>query len=148
MQVLENLILENRDVVVAIGETGFDYHYLAAEKDKRDSQIKNQQAWWIYQWELAQKHNLPLVIHTRDARDDTIAFMKEHDIYHAVMHCFSEDWEFARELIEFSDDIYFSFSGILTYKNAAKIQEAAQKIPLDRILIETDSPFLSPQPVR
>lgn len=64
------------------------------------------------------------------------------------MHCFSEDWDFAHELLEFSDEIYFSFSGILTYKNSQKIQEAAMKIPLDRILIETDSPFLSPQEVR
>lgn len=64
------------------------------------------------------------------------------------MHCFSEDIAFARELMEHSERIYFSFSGIVTYKNAPLIQEAAQKVPLDRILIETDSPFLSPQPVR
>lgn len=65
-----------------------------------------------------------------------------------MMHCFSEDWEFADELLGFSDEIYFSFSGIVTYKNAVKIQEAAKNIPLDRILVETDAPFLAPQPVR
>lgn len=64
------------------------------------------------------------------------------------MHCFSEDITFARELMEFSDNIYFSFSGIVTYKSAPLIQEAAMKLPLNRILIETDAPFLSPQPVR
>lgn len=64
------------------------------------------------------------------------------------MHCFSEDWDFARELLEFSDEIYFSFSGILTYKKSEKIQEAAKNIPLDHILVETDSPFLAPQAVR
>ncbi len=64
------------------------------------------------------------------------------------MHCYSEDIEFAERLMELSDDIMFSFSGILTYKNASKVQEVAQKIPLERIMIETDSPFLSPQPVR
>jgi TatD DNase family protein len=64
------------------------------------------------------------------------------------MHCFSEDYDFARELMDLSDDIYFSFSGIVTYKNAQKIQEAAKKIPLNRILVETDAPFLAPQPVR
>lgn len=64
------------------------------------------------------------------------------------MHCYSEDIEFAERLMELSDDIMFSFSGILTYKNASKVQEAAQRIPLERIMIETDSPFLSPQPVR
>jgi TatD DNase family protein len=65
-----------------------------------------------------------------------------------IMHCFSEDIEFASDLIAFSADIYFSFSGTVTYKNAPKIQEAASKIPLNRILIETDSPFLAPIPVR
>lgn len=64
------------------------------------------------------------------------------------MHCYSEDIAFAERLMELSDDIMFSFSGILTYKNASKVQEVAQKIPLERIMIETDSPFLSPQPVR
>jgi TatD DNase family protein len=133
-------------VIVALGETGFDYHYLTPGSE--ESQKKNQQAWWIMQWELACKYNLPLVIHTRDARDNTLSFMKEHDIDRCVMHCFSEDWDFARELLDFSLEIYFSFSGILTYKNAPKIQEAASKIPLNRILIETDAPFLAPQAVR
>ena len=64
------------------------------------------------------------------------------------MHCFSEDWDFASRLIDFSDEIYFSFSGILTYKKSEKIQEAAKKIPLNKILVETDAPFLAPQVVR
>lgn len=64
------------------------------------------------------------------------------------MHCFSEDWSFARELMDFSNEIYFSFSGIVTYKNALKVQEAAKNIPINRLLIETDAPFLAPQPVR
>jgi TatD DNase family protein len=104
--------------------------------------------WWLAQWNLAQKYDLPLIIHTRDARDVTLKFMKENNINRCVMHCFSEDWDFARELLESSDEIYFSFSGIVTYKNAQKIQEAAKKIPLNRILVETDSPFLPPQIVR
>ncbi len=157
---LEKLIHDYRDIVVAVGECGFDYHYLDGSdggkipvdmttlSDRAKEQIEHQKNWWLIQWEIAQKYDLPLVIHTRDARDATLAFMKEHDIYRVVMHCFSEDWDFARELLEFSDDIYFSFSGIVTYKNALKIQEAASKIPLNRILIETDAPFLAPQPVR
>jgi len=64
------------------------------------------------------------------------------------MHCYSEDPDMARDLLQFSDEIYFSFSGILTYKNAQKIQETAKILPLDRILVETDAPFLAPQPVR
>lgn len=111
-------------------------------------QIQNQERWWLAQWDLAKRYDLPLVIHTRDAREATLIFMKEHNIDRCVIHCFSEDWDFARSLLEFSTEIYFSFSGILTYKSAPKIQEAASKIPLDRILIETDSPFLSPQVVR
>ncbi len=157
---LEQLIIENRDIVVAIGETWFDHHYLDGSDGgkirvdmmslslKAREQIENQKHWWLAQWELAKKHDLPLVIHTRDARDETLDFMKKNDINRFVMHCFSEDWDFAQELLEFSSEIYFSFSGILTYKNAPKIQEAASRIPLNRILIETDSPFLAPQAVR
>jgi TatD DNase family protein len=120
-------------------------HHLS---EKAKMQIENQKAWWLVQWELAEKYDLPLVIHTRDARDATLEFMREHGIDRCVMHCFSEDWDFARTLLDFSDDIYFSFSGIVTYKNALSIQEAAKNIPLDRILVETDAPFLAPQPVR
>ena len=88
------------------------------------------------------------MIHTRDARDETRDFIIENKISRAVMHCYSEDPDMARDLLQFSDEIYFSFSGILTYKNAQKIQETAKILPLDRILVETDAPFLAPQPVR
>jgi TatD DNase family protein len=160
LQEFEELLIENRDLIVAIGETGFDFHYLDGTDDGKDSfdsenptqkareQIENQKVWWQAQWKLARKYDLPLIIHTRDARDDTLAFMRSESITRAVMHCFSEDIDFARELIDFSPEIYFSFSGIVTYKNALKIQEAARHIPLDRILVETDAPFLSPQIVR
>ena len=74
--------------------------------------------------------------------------MIEHDISRAVIHCYSEDPEFARTLMDLSDGIYFAFGGILTYKNAPKVQETAQMLPLNRILLETDAPFLSPQAVR
>ena len=111
-------------------------------------QKKNQEYWWLEQWKLAKKYDLPLVIHTRDARDATLDFMKMNHITRCIMHCFSEDWDFARELLEFSEEIYFSFSGIVTYKSALSIQEAAKKIPLDRILVETDAPFLAPVPLR
>lgn len=74
--------------------------------------------------------------------------MEEANIRFAVVHCYSEDFALAQSLLEFSPDIYFSFSGILTYKNALSIQETAMKLPLNRILIETDAPFLAPQKVR
>ncbi len=157
---MDRLVSENRDIIVAIGECGFDFHYLdgtdggkkpidlanLSERAKR--QMENQKKWLLAEWNLAQKYDLPLVIHTRDARDMTLEFMRENQINRAVMHCFSEDLDFARELHDFSEGIYFSFSGIVTYKKSDSIREAAKNLPLDRILVETDSPFLAPQPVR
>ncbi|MFZ4462144.1 MAG: TatD family hydrolase [Patescibacteria group bacterium] len=143
---MRDLIETNRKHVVAIGETGLDYHYL--ESDKTDTQKSEQYFWFETQARLAKEYNLPLVIHSRDASADTIKYLKLYGVTHCVIHCFSENWEFAKELLEYSDDIYFSFSGILTYKNAPDIQEAARNIPLDRILIETDAPFLTPVPKR
>ena len=156
----ERLVAENRDVVVAIGETGFDHHYLDgtdrgnividmdALSPRAFEQIENQKRWWTLQWKLAKRYNLPLVIHTRDARDATADFMIENGINRAVIHCYSEDPEFAQRLMEFSDEIYFAFGGILTYKKSEQVQATAQMLPLNRILIETDAPFLSPQAVR
>lgn len=154
------MIIENPEEIVAIGECGFDFHYIDGTDDgkipadlqnlseKAKWQIENQKFWWLAQWKLAQKHDFPLVIHTRDARDATIRFMKKFNINRVVMHCYSEDPEMARELLDFSDEIYFSFSGIVTYKKSLAIQETAKITPLNRILVETDSPFLAPQIVR
>ncbi len=142
----EVLLIENRKYIVAIGETGFDHHSLTSWKEKQ--QKENQKQWWLAQWELAKKYDLPLIIHTRDARDDTLEFMIEHHINRAVIHCYSEDPEFARTLLDFSPEIYFAFGGILTYKKSEAVQATAKMIPLDRILLETDSPFLAPQIVR
>lgn len=156
----EKMISENRDLVVAIGECGLDFHYLDGTDDGKTPmdfsqisekaiwQIQNQKFYWLAQWKLAQKYHFPLVIHTRDARDATLDFMKKFDINRLVMHCYSENPAMARELLDFSDEIYFSFSGIVTYKKSLEIQETAKIVPLDRILVETDAPFLAPQPVR
>lgn len=156
----ENLILQHKKSIVAIGETGLDFHYidgtnggknsahLDALSEKAKTQIENQKFYWLAQWKLAQKYDFPLVIHTRDARRATLDFIKKSQMTHLVMHCYSENPEMARELMNFSSEIYFSFSGIVTYKNAISVQETAKIIPLNRILIETDSPFLSPQAVR
>lgn len=156
----EQLVAENRDIIVAIGETGFDHHYLDGTdggnvavnmellSDKALEQIENQKRWWLAQWELAKRYDLPLVIHTRDARDATAEFMIENGINRAVIHCYSEDPAFAQKLMDFSDEIYFAFGGILTYKKSEQVQATAQMLPLNRILLETDAPFLSPQAVR
>ncbi|MDD2891408.1 MAG: TatD family hydrolase [Candidatus Gracilibacteria bacterium] len=143
---LEELLLANRKYIVAIGEIGFDYYHLEAGKESE--QKETQKILFFAMTELAQKYNLPVVVHTRDAREDTLRYLEESGIRKAIIHCFSEDYTFAQELMEYSDEIYFSFSGIVTYKKSLAVQEAARLLPLSKILIETDAPFLSPQAVR
>lgn len=155
-----NLIQENHDKIVAIGECGLDFHYIDGTDDgqkmadfsalsrRAEWQIENQKFWWLAQWKMAQKHNFPLIIHTRDARAATVDFMKKYHISRVVMHCYSENPEMARELLDFSNEIYFSFSGIVTYKKSEFVKETVKILPLQRILVETDSPFLAPQVVR
>jgi TatD DNase family protein len=91
---------------------------------------------------------LPLIVHTRRAQDDTIKIMKEEGAYKSkgVMHCFTESYEMAKKAID--QDFYISFSGIITFKNAEDLRDTVKKIPMDRILIETDSPYLAPIPNR
>ena len=143
---LEVLFLSRRDKVVGIGETGLDYYHLT--KEKSVAQKETQHAFFAAQAALAQRLDLPLIIHSRDAVEDTVRLIKENGVKHAVIHCFSQDLRFAEDLREWSDEIYFSFSGVLDYKSAMPIQEVARKLPLERIMIETDSPFLVPQAVR
>jgi TatD DNase family protein len=145
MEQLEEIIQGNRDKIVGIGETGLDYFHTT--RDKKEAQKKAQQAFFRSHAALALRLDLPLIIHTRDAAADTIALIKESGIKRAVIHCFSENEAFARELMAWSGEIYFSFSGILTYKRSVAIQDAARSLPLDRILVETDAPFLVPQAV-
>jgi TatD DNase family protein len=142
----EELIHANRDKMVAVGETGLDYFHVTQGKEA--VQRETQRAFFAAQADLAVRLDLPLVIHTRDAGADTIALLKEHGVRRAVIHCFSETPAFARELIDWSDAVYFSFSGILTYARSATVQETARILPLDRVLVETDAPYLVPQAVR
>jgi len=143
---LEALASGRRDKVVGIGETGLDYYHLTEGKEGAQKEV--QRAFFAAQALLAQKLDLPLVVHTRDAAADTVRLVRENGVRRAVIHCFSQDLRFAEELREWSDEIYFSFSGVLTYKSAAAIQEAARRLPLGRVMVETDSPFLVPQAVR
>lgn len=129
--------------VVAIGESGLDYFYVqdaAIQQTQRDSFAKHIQ--------LSAELDKPLIVHTRDARDDTIAVMQaEHaERGRGVMHCFTETLEMAKAALDLG--FYISFSGIITFKNAQEIREVCQYVPLDRILIETDSPYLAPVPYR
>ena len=142
---LKSFIEDNGDKVLAVGETGLDYYHLT--KKRKAIQMQTQQAFFAAHAGLAAQLDLPLVIHTRSAASDTVALIKECNVRRAVIHCFSEDTSFAKKLLSLSEEIYFSFSGILTYTQALSIQDAARSLPLDRILVETDAPFLVPKAV-
>lgn len=142
----ETLVRHNRDKAVAIGEIGLDYYHLTPGKETL--QKGTQREFFRAQAALSLKLDLPIIIHSRDAAAETSNLMKECGIKRAVIHCFSENLTFAQDLLAWSDEVFFSFSGILTYKNAAAVQEAAQDLPLEQILVETDAPFLVPQAAR
>ncbi len=128
--------------VIGIGETGLDYHY---DNHDKDLQILS----FIEHIKAAQATGLPLIIHTRDAGDDTLSIMADalkDRPYKAVIHCFTETLEFAKAALALG--FYISFSGIVTFKNALTIQEIAKFVPIDRILVETDAPYLAPTPYR
>ncbi|KXB31838.1 DNAase [Dechloromonas denitrificans] len=127
--------------VIAIGETGLDYYW---QKDKPGWQ----RARFRTHIQAAKRVGKPLVIHTRESAADTLRLMQEEgaDEVGGVMHCFTENWEIARQALDLG--FYLSFSGIVTFKNASVVKEVAQKCPLDRILVETDSPYLAPTPYR
>ena len=128
---------------VALGETGLDYYHVEAPTDQA-----TQQSRFKSHIQAAIEVKKPLIIHTRDAALDTIAIMRSENAERVggVMHCFSESWEIAQQAIDLN--FFISISGIVTFKNAHGIREMAQKIPLDRLLIETDSPYLAPVPFR
>lgn len=127
--------------VVAIGETGLDYHW-----DKSPADV--QKELFRQQIKLAKKLQLPLVIHNRDATEDTVAILKEENAGETggIMHCFSGDVDTARECIDMN--FYISLGGPVTFKNAKLPKEVAKAIPLERLLIETDCPYLAPHPYR
>ncbi len=125
--------------VKAIGEIGLDYHY---EDIPRELQKKA----FIAQMELARELDLPVIVHERDAHEDGLAIVKDFPEVKGVFHCFSGSAELARQLTDLG--WYIGFTGVLTFKNARRAIEAAQAIPLDRIVIETDCPYMSPEPFR
>lgn len=127
--------------VVAIGETGLDYFRLSGDLEWQRERFR-------CHIRAARKCGLPLIIHTRSAAEDTLRLMREEGAGEVggVMHCFTESWEVAQAAMELN--FYISFSGIVTFKTALSLQDVAKKMPLDRILIETDSPYLAPVPFR
>ena len=127
--------------IVAIGEIGLDYYW-----PEPDREI--QKKWFIRQLALASEVKLPVIIHSRDAAEDTLEILKEwdKDKTGGVIHCFSYSKEIAREYL--SMGYYFGIGGVLTFKNARKLVEAVEIIPMDKILLETDCPYLAPEPYR
>ena len=128
-----------RPKVVGSGETGLDYHWC-----KGDLAWQHQR--FALHIEAANRSGLPLVVHTRDAAEDTMRLLRKHQAHAGVIHCFTEDVRIAKLALDLG--FYISFSGIVTFKNATAIQEAARYVPLDRLLAETDSPYLAPVPKR
>lgn len=131
--------MARHEKVVAIGEIGLDYYW-----DEPDREI--QKEWFLKQLLLAKKLNMPYIVHDRDAHADTLEIIKKAGYTNGVMHCFSGSAQMAQEVIKMG--MYVSLSGTVTFKNAKKAQEVAQSIPLDKLLIETDSPYLTPEPFR
>lgn len=127
--------------VVAVGETGLDYFY------SPDSKLSQQEA-FVSHIQVANQLNKPLIIHTRDARADTLTLMRSHqaDTAGGVLHCFTENWDMAKAALDLG--FYISISGIMTFRNATELRDVVRKLPLDRLLIETDSPYLAPVPFR
>lgn len=127
--------------VVAIGEIGLDYHY-------EDTVREVQKKWFVRQLNIAKETKLPVVIHSRDAAQDTLDIMKaEHaEEIGGVIHCFSYGWDMAKIYLDMG--FYLGIGGVLTFKNAKKLKEVVQKAPLDRLVLETDAPYLAPEPYR
>lgn len=127
--------------VVGIGETGLDYHWCEGDLTWQHERFRTH-------IRAARRAGLPLIIHTRDSAQDTLRLLREEQAQECggVMHCFTENWEIAQSALDLG--FYISFSGIVTFKNAAQIKDVAQRVPLERMLVETDSPYLAPVPFR
>ena len=128
--------------VIGIGESGLDYYYDHSDRARQRDSFRNHVA-------AARETQLPLIVHTRDAEQDTYEILADEmgkGAYPALIHCFTASQAFAAQVLELG--LYISISGIVTFKNARDLQEAAKAVPLDRLLIETDSPFLAPVPHR
>lgn len=134
---LEELLHDEH--IVAVGEIGLDYHW---DEDHHDLQ----KAGFIRQIELANKLNKPIIVHMRDATKDTLDILKEHLKVGGIMHCYSGSVETAKIVLDLG--MYISFAGPITFKNAKGLTQIPEVVPMDRILVETDSPYLTPHPLR
>lgn len=133
--------MARESTAIAIGETGLDYFRSEGDTEWQRARFRTHIL-------AAKETGLPLIIHCRDAKEDTLRILEEEgaDEVGGVMHCFVQDWEAAERSIELN--FYISFSGIVTFKNAEELKEVAARVPLERMLVETDSPYLAPMPYR
>ncbi len=143
---LEELYLQNNDKVVAIWECWFDFYRTTDEHLEHTK--SEQEKFFRAQIALAQKYDLALVVHTRRAKDDTLRVLQETWFKKFILHCFSEDLDYAYKALYYSNECKISFSGIVTYPNAKNIALVASVIPLNKIIVETDCPYLAPQKKR
>ena len=127
------------DKVWAIGETGLDYFHSTEF-------IQQQKDCFARHIHVSKQVHKPLVVHTRSAKKDTIDILRSEQANHGILHCFTEDWETAQAALDLG--FYISFSGIISFKNAQDLRDVAKQVPFDRVLIETDSPYLAPVPYR
>jgi TatD DNase family protein len=125
--------------VIGIGETGLDYFYDSSPRDVQQAQFRAH-------LQACRETGLPVIIHTREAEDDTIRILREENITSGVLHCFSSSRKLAEQGLE--QGLHISLSGIVTFKKSVELQETAKIVPLDRILVETDAPYLAPMPMR
>ncbi len=133
----------DREKTVAVGEIGLDYYW-----DKEPAVQERQRYWFRRQLELAAGKHLPVIIHSRDAAADTMQILKEAQDIHSfgVIHCYSYSPEMAKEFVKMG--YYIGIGGVVTFKNAKKLKETVEQIPLERILLETDCPYMAPEPHR
>ena len=131
--------LAQPEKVWALGETGLDYYHST-------DFIAEQKACFARHIHASQITKKPVVVHTRSAKHDTVDIIRAEKSTHGILHCFTEDWETAKAVLDCG--YYVSFSGIISFKNAQDLRDVAKQIPLDRVLIETDSPYLAPMPYR
>ena len=139
MSVDELVAAAQHPKVVGIGETGLDYHWCSGDLAWQHQRFSTH-------IQASNQTGLPLIIHTREAASNTLRLLHENQAQQGVIHCFTEDTAFAKAVLDLG--FYISFSGIVTFKNARQIQEACRYVPLDRILVETDAPYLAPVPKR
>ena len=148
IQILEKYIKNNPENIVWIWETWLDYYWVSKDPFELAEQKKLQEEYFIAHIHLAKKYNLPVIIHNRDSWTDVLRILKENNCTNFIIHCFSENLDFAKKCFEISPSAMMSFSWIVTFKNAKEIAHTAAHIPLENILVETDAPFLTPAPHR